>query len=382
MPAPQQGGNQSDNSYAIIWWTAAGFALLAGIWFSLKDYIIAFYLSIKLYELSFFSFLASHLHFSTANFDQLRYVLTYAQANPESIRFTELLNMGGDVGVWLRTPLAILLVILAVVVYRSNVTRVYKNTYTMKSLAKLEKQNWPQISIVTNLDLLKSDIDRGPWAMAMTPLQFCKRFKLLEEIRPQRQEGMMRKDWDRVDVILKRGEANKIFVLQLGQPWEGVDKLPPHTKALFAAFAARINGDSKEAEKLFRQFNVSISQGKLNTSGVDDAIKKHINSKPIQKITQSHAYVTTVMASMLETAREDGVLASADFLWLKPLDRKLWYTLNTVGRQTPFVEVAGVFAHWISEKEAGRRLILPMIEEATNALELALREVVYKPDEA
>ena len=89
----------------------------------------------------------------------------------------------------------------------------------------------------------------------------------------------------------------------------------------------------------------------------------------------------TVMASMLEAAREDGVQASADFLWLKPLDRRLWYTLNTVGRQTPFIEVAGIFAHWVAEKEAGRKLFVPMVEEATNALELALKEVVYKPDE-
>ena len=87
------------------------------------------------------------------------------------------------------------------------------------------------------------------------------------------------------------------------------------------------------------------------------------------------------MASMLEEARQDGVQASADFLWLKPLDRRLWYTLNTVGRQTPFIEVAGIFAHWIAEKEAQRRLRVPMVEEATNAVELALKDVVYRPDE-
>ena len=52
-----------------------------------------------------------------------------------------------------------------------------------------------------------------------------------------------------------------------------------------------------------------------------------------------------------------------------------------MGRQTPFVEVAGIFAHWVAEKEAGRKLIVPMVEEATNALEIALKEVVYNPDE-
>ncbi len=35
--------------------------------------------------------------------------------------------------------------------------------------------NWPQITPVLDLDLIKTDIDKGPWAMAMTPMQFCKR---------------------------------------------------------------------------------------------------------------------------------------------------------------------------------------------------------------
>jgi len=87
------------------------------------------------------------------------------------------------------------------------------------------------------------------------------------------------------------------------------------------------------------------------------------------------------MASMLEEARADGVVASSDFLWLKPMDRKLWYTLNCVGRQTPFAEVAGIFAHWLAEKEVNRKLFVPTVEKATNALELALKDVVYHPDE-
>ena len=111
-------------------------------------------------------------------------------------------------------------------------------------------------------------------------------------------------------------------------------------------------------------------------------LKKHrIRLNMVQKVIQSHAYVLTTMASMLEAAREDGVQASADFLWLKPLDRRMWYMLNTVGRQTPFAEVAGPFSHWTAEKEMGRKLLVPMVEEATNALDIALKEIIYRPDE-
>src|SRR5262249_39739805 len=151
-----------------------------------------------------------------------------------------------------------------------------------------------------------------------------------------------------VDVVLKRGQANKLFALQLGPVYTGSRNLPPHARALFAVFAARINAASKEAEAVLKELNNAAQSKSFKLSSVDRLLAKHEKTKLVQEIEKSHAYVTTVMASMLEGAREDGVQASADFLWLKPLDRRLWYILNTVGRQTPFIEVAGIFAHWLA----------------------------------
>jgi len=386
MPAApqQQGGQSSDNSTGIIWGVAAVFAAIGIVWYVFKTQIITFYLTIKLYEVDVLSdivtYLSRYITITGHNFEPLRSSILYARVNAGTVSLGDLLTIGTAVGDWLRIPCLVILIILAFLVYIGNSTRAFKRNYTMRDLAKFEKVNWPQITPVVNLDLIKADIDVGPWAMAMTPMQFCKRYKLLEEFRPQRREGMHRKEWDKVDVKLKRGQANKLFAMQLGQLWKDVDSLPPHAKALFAVFAARINAQTDEAAKIIMQLNHSCG-GKLDLSGVDQLIKKNLNTKLVQEIVQSHAYVFTVMCAMLEGAREDGVQASADFLWLKPLDRRLWYCLNTVGRQTPFIEIAGVFAHWVAEKEARRRLVVPVVEEATNALELALKEVVYKRDE-
>ncbi|SRR5579883_7058 len=371
MPgAPQQSG-QSDNSSALLWVVAASFATAGFLWFAFKKQIISFYFSIKLVEIKFISIFTSGLQdVQTAIVNQ----------DPNTFTFTDVVKVGEAVGNYLRIPFVLILFALAFVVYFGNTARVFKRTYTMKDLVELEKNNWPQITPVVGLDLIKADLDKGPWAMAMTPMQFCKRLKLLEERRSGPQEGLSRKEWNRVEVTLKRGEANKIFALQLGPAWRGVSKLPPHIKALFAIFAARYNGDTKPAQELIKKISAS-SREKLDFTGVDELLSKHEKSKGVQKIIQSHAYVLTVMASMLEAAREDGVQASADFLWLKPLDRRFWYMMNSIGRQTPFVEVAGPFAHWKAEKEIGRKLLVPMVEEATNALELALKEIIYKPDE-
>jgi intracellular multiplication protein IcmP len=373
MAAPQQ-GNQTDNSAGMLWGVTACFAMLGMVWYVFRSQIITFYLTLKLYEVNLLSY------FDPTHFATIHSNIVWAMANTSKVNFSELISIGTGVGDWLRIPFVILLFLLGIIVYLSNTTHVFKRTYKMSEFAKLEKANWPQITPIVDLDLIKTDIDKGPWAMALTPMQFCKRNKLLDEIRPQRREGMSRKDWDRIEVALKRGDANKTFALQLGALWKGTDQLPPHARALFAVFAARINSDSKDAAKMLAQLSAS-SRGKLNFQGVNELLKKHEKTKLVQRIVQSHAYVLTVMASMLEGAREDGVQASADFLWVKPMDRRLWYTLNTVGRQTPFAEVAGIFAHWLAEKEAGRKLLVPMVEEATNALDVALKDVIYSPDE-
>lgn len=383
MPAaaPQGGGQGGgDSSYDILWIICAVFIAIGAIWYLFSAQLISFYLTIKIWELDILGYFSSLLN-QPNYFEPLRNSLVSARANAAHLSFGNLAAVGTSAGMWLRIPFAIILLLLAVLVYVNNTTRVYRRTYNMHDFAKLESKNWPQITPIVNLDLIKTDIDTGPWAMALTPMQFCKKYKLLDEVRPQRREGMSRKDWDRIEVVLKRGETNKIFVMQLGPMWGGVNRLPPYVRALFAVFAARINSDTKPAAELLAQISASSLHKDLNLSGADALLKKHENTKLVQKIIQSHAYISTVMAAMLLAARDDGVQASADFLWLKPRDRRLWYTLNTVGRQTPFIEVAGIFAHWVAENEAGRRLLVPMVEEATNAVELALKEVVYRPDE-
>lgn len=368
-----KGGGQADqsDSSGLLWITGAILIFGGIIWYVFKENIISFYFTLKLWEINFLSLFTNQLQ-------DVRYFIQ--SSDTAKLTFHDVMNVGDAVGSYLRVPIVIVLFILALVIYFANSTRLFKRIYSMRDLAQLEKTNWPQIAPVVGLDLDKKDIDKGPWAMGLTPMQFCKRHRLLEEHKIQPREGMTRKEMNRLEVILKRGQANKIFSIQLGGLWQGIDQLPMHTRALFAIFAARNQSDAKASAAMLSQLSAS-SVTKLDFKGVDELCKKYQGAKNIQRIINSHAYVLTVMASMLVAAREDGVQASADFLWLKPLDRKLWYMLNTVGRQTPYVEVAGPFSHWVAEKQIGRRLLVPMVEEATNALEVALKEMIYHRDE-
>lgn len=365
------GGDQSDNSYGILWITGAILIFSFGIWYVYRAQITKVYFSVKLWEIKFISFFTHKL-------DDVRDVII--STDPGTLSFKDVMQVGDLVGDYLRIPVVLIIIALACGVYFANSTRLFKRVYSMRDLAEAEKKNWPQICPPLGLDLDKQDIDKGPWAMALTPMQFCKRYKLLDEHKPVPKEGMARKEWNQIEVTLRRGQATKIFSIQLGPLWQGIDKLPLYIRALFAIFAAKHHSDVTAVLAMVNQLSAS-SKTKLDFTGVDALCKKYQDTKIVQRIISSHAYVLTVMASMLMAAREDGVQASADFLWLKPVDRKLWYMLNTVGRQTPFVEVAGPFAHWNAEKLMGRRLLVPMVEEATHALEIALKEMVYHPDE-
>ncbi|PIQ44131.1 MAG: phosphoesterase [Gammaproteobacteria bacterium CG12_big_fil_rev_8_21_14_0_65_46_12] len=294
----------------------------------------------------------------------------------KGVDIAELVGLVTEVGTFYMIPVMILLVILGALLFNRGVGTRFKTVYTMKTLLAKEYKNWPQITPVVKEDLVSIDIDQGPWAMAKTPMEFAKTQGLLKIQRRALEEGMLRKDAKLVATLVKP-KANQLFVKQLGPLWRGTEALPMHVKALFAAFAARIAGDAEASHALLMQIAASANGGKLNFSGVKALLAKHENNPLVETTVSHHAYVLTVMASILNIARASGVLASADFLWLKVIDRRLWYMLNAVGRQTPTVEVAGPFGHWCIEATLERPFKTPMIENATHALDEAIQSQIY-----
>lgn len=272
-------------------------------------------------------------------------------------------------------PISAVLIYYGYKLYNKGLTKKYSSSYNMKSLAKKESVNWPQISPVLDIDLVKTDLLKGPWSMALNPLEFSEKHNLVD-IAVNNASGLGEKTYT---ITVKKDLAGIVFVKQLGPIWSGIDILPMHYKALFAIFAARINRERDIPLKLIYQMSSSSRIGKIDFTGVNDLLDKYKNSELVHKITNRHSYVLTVMSAMLSAARLDGVVASADFLWIKPIDRILWYTINCIGRQTPYVEVAGPFAHWLAECRLGAKIKVPMVGTAVDALDIAVQEIKYKP---
>jgi intracellular multiplication protein IcmP len=86
---------------------------------------------------------------------------------PAQIPFPQLLDISREVGNYLRYPIIVILVALALIIYFSHINLQFKKLYNMDTLAAAERKNWPQISPVIKLDLVKEDIDKDPWAMTL-----------------------------------------------------------------------------------------------------------------------------------------------------------------------------------------------------------------------
>ncbi len=381
MPAPQQqsgGGGSPDNSLDFLWMIVLIVGGIALTWYFGQRYIISAVLAVRYYEIALiefvlrgYGFLAGFLHLPIPNTDDLVSALTTINSKPAKMPLQELTDISNNVGRYYMIPVSLIIMVYAAITYFANITEKFKHIYSMESLRKSENRIWPQITPVMKVDLVKKDLDEGGWATSLTPRLFAKKHNLIIENREGRD----------LNVVLNEGAAHRVFALQIGQFWRDIESFPMHVQALYGIFLARANHDRGDADKLLDQIAASATSNKLDFTGVKELVAKQKNSKPARYIEKKHAYLLTGMATLLELARTDGVLATAEFLWLKPIDRPLWYVLNSVGRQTAFPEVAGVYSHWLAEKKLDRPLRVPMVDEAVKALGLAIKEIKYEPED-
>jgi len=386
--AGQEGGDK--NTYYILWVIALiGFVGFI-VWYFFGEPLKQAFLFIKVYELMAISFVLDLTTQIPGIGKSIQSVAETVGAElalakrvtPSTITLSiaELLSVA--TGEMLRYPVGIYLIFISYFVYKSSVQARLKRKFNMKTLAAQEQVVWPQIKVATKHDILDQDLDNGPWAMAMSPVQFCKKNKLVSiEVAPQAGSDFLKAKSPGFTVVVDRARTERAFSVQLGRSFQGVEQMPPHRRALFAVFAARGCRDSKAAQSLVKQLAISGAEGKLNFEGVNELLKKHVKNKAVKEICERHAYEFTLFISLLLFAREDGVVPSSEFLWVKPLDRRLWYVINNVGRQTPSVEVGGIFCHWYHEMALKRPLSCPKVQAAVTAVELALTEVIYIPDD-
>jgi intracellular multiplication protein IcmP len=378
-----QAQGDDKNSMQILWVIACVFLIAGAIWYGFSEQLKILFIAIKKYELYLAYYVVKYLPFEALVNDVETSLILAKSMTKAELSLDSATMLATKAGQYLSPIYILIMLYFANKGYFKNVKMRYKKRYSMKTLMQQEKEIWPHVKAVCGVDLVAEDLDSGPWAMGLSPVQFCKRNNLIT-IKAEKPNAANALKGCTFKMILDHAKATQIFIGQLGGLWRGVQHLPPHRQAIFAVLAARGCRDSAAAKTLAFNLNASIQEGKtgaISFSGVDALLKKHSNDPNVQKICAAHAYEYCVFVAMLLFARADGVLASAEFLWVKPIDRPFWYVLNNVGRKTAVTESAGSYAHFLAEKAIHRPLSVPFVSEAVKALQLALNDVLYIPSE-
>jgi intracellular multiplication protein IcmP len=214
---------------------------------------------------------------------------------------------------------------------------------------------------------------------------------------------------------LDEARAEELFKRQLGERiwehdrrpetkkdiWGMLMKMPKHKRALATVLLCHYVAErdlKKEGDALLEQFADSYYTEKLkkkkkkkvwsvdalNVEGVDDKLREILKTYDFDMVIIPflfHAWSHTLLISLFSQVK---TITSADFIWVKPVDRELWYVLNNVGRKTYGSEGAGAFAHFQVEVGLGRPLTSPDVDSAVAGLRntLATEGWLQRTDEA
>lgn len=279
----------------------------------------------------------------------------------------------------LRTPLGILILVMAgYILWRGPHTQ-FKNKYTLETLMGKQAKAFPYIAPMLDFDPTKIP-SRAPG----DPVP--------EEL-PLFAEALAPEEWIAFHHLTPSGTdldhvvTTKAFAKQLGARWTGWQKQEAWLQVLIAAYALRAVRRRHDSDDMLGRLSLCWNHKKgmnlSRQSGLVGDARKFLRSKQAQtviKVMNQHAYQTTAVMRILDTARSlGGVCSPGQFVWLRGHDRNLWYALNNLGRQAYHPEALGSMSHYRLEKLTQRPVPKPSMDRAIKSLQDYLSSDLARP---
>lgn len=255
-----------------------------------------------------------------------------------------------------------------------------RTNFTIESLLTRQTVNFPVISPFSSFDP-STQPPRAPGSPVPADLPL-----FAEALGPE--EWLAYNEIPAPDGTIDEKAAMNCFKKQLIGRWKGAKALLPHQQVLLAAFCLKASRKRKEADQMLARIAVCWTfKGGLNLKKdkklVAEAQKVLGNKKLAGKVLAScnrHAFVTTALLRGLQTAREEGgVMAPAEFVWLRAHDRTLWYPLNNLGRQSFHMESLGAMSHFRAEKITQRPIPVPKLADALDTITEYMSSSLARP---
>jgi hypothetical protein len=294
--------------------------------------------------------------------------------------------------------------------------------HAMYAYAFSQKEIWPFIKPVAAIMERISrepDLDSGWYAMSKLPMMWMKERGLFNEMTKKKRRELFTVS-QRREFTLNKPKAFLALVENLGPVWKGIENLTFEQKCVLAILIPHIYGKIKVSRLLNRKIcclheaKTKLSKYerkellKTITSEVDSILLSHKDcfeipyfvdtefDEPYDPILSSfegidsekdmfdkgrdlikgallrHSYVKTMFFSLIERCWTYGVLSSSELLWVKSVDRDLFYVLSQQGRTSAFVEVCGAWSHYLAESTYGFKILAPQVSEGLRGLDFDL----------
>jgi len=293
-------------------------------------------------------------------------------------------------GRWYRWLLAPLMLLMAYYVYKRSIIETYVRRLDMWQLVLNNLQDFPCLAPIVQVGpITDQPYNSGPWAVAKSPVQFAAENGLLlqpESGRPYPVEEVLTAEGLPKADSPAQGRANRLdeerlsalLSAQLGEKFGGdLALMAPHQLGLALAFLAQGMDQKDLAFKTFDQLSRTWDKetNRVNISGVAEQLAELVGSlRPefVPEVEKHKAYVNVFLMALLRWARTKGALPSSLWIWLRPTDRFLFYSLNQLGGRTAWVEGLGSWSHYLAEVEAGGPVFEARVEKGAAGLRASL----------
>jgi intracellular multiplication protein IcmP len=329
----------------------------------------------------------AHWEMQAIGFVSDRYRIADAEvlrANPELIRFDKLVRLYRHIGELFLYPAVGLAALLAASCFARAGARRFSRRLDLEGLMREQVRSFPYVSWTVGRKLGLAGVRAGeprPADPALRPAEWARLWA------------------DGKDGVFDEAKARHELARQLGEPWRGVKDAPASVRCMLAAFALHGEGERADAIELLGLLSSSLPKGKRDgTAGPEKPLafpkamveiaNRVLNDAEVGRSAleamSRHFYTTPgVMTALSEARARAGVLAPAQFAYLKLVDRRLWWALHSLGFEgdgrrahphpCPRVEAIGARSHWEAERAAGRALAAPELDSAVVAIRTALQ---------
>ena len=386
-------GNSDDGLWMLFFIVVMILAAGWGIWYLFKPQLLQTYIWVRQGEMAVASYWTDPNERISYIHDEEQKSITFGQAKKLINEVTPKQLLRDDVDEWaiihattrvalepMKVPFGILFGLMIYYALFMGPTSYHRKKFNLDGLIAAQSKTFPILLPIVKFNPLKGP-SRAPG-------------DAVPAVLPMFAEALGPEEWlafhknPVIDGKIDVDAAEQAFILQLGDKWQGAKKLPKHQQALLAAFALKAARKRTEADDLLgriagcwdHQSGLKLSRDKGLMTDVRRVLRDKSIGEPMITRCNHHAFVTTALIGALDYARsEGGVLAPAQFLWLRGHDRNLWYPLNNLGRQAYHAEAMGAMSHYRAEKQVKRPIPKPMMHDAIKAITAHMESKAAKP---